>query len=382
MKNFTLSNFNWGPALFLIIYQIFFLISFPIYLYYMTPSIGMVFTTFILLYLTGLSITVGYHRFYSHRSYRTNKFVEAVLLFFGAMATQGSALRWSFDHRLHHAHVDTDEDPYSINKGFWYAHCLWILEKPRKIEAKVIPDLMKNSFVQFQHRYYEILMVLTNALAFVFVGWLLNDYVGAFFLAVLARLFLLHHFTWFINSLAHTWGDKPFCQEQSAVNNFVIALLTFGEGYHNFHHTFANDYRNGIKWYHFDPSKWVIWTLNKLRLADSLKQVDAFTIKKRMVTERKNLLLEKLSDLWYVKKDELEISIKDLSDKLLVEFARMNQLKDQYRSLRRDCEELSILEDLKKEIADLKKNLKEDWHLWVNLSQHILKLQPLELKTV
>ena len=123
--------------------------------------------------------------------------------------------------------------------GFW--------KKPQPIDPKVVPDLLKNKMVAFQHKYYELIMVFTNALVCVFMGWLLNDYWGAFFVVTWFRIFVLHHCTWFINSLAHTWGDKPFCQEQTAVNNYVLALLTFGEGYHNFHHVYANDYRNGIK---------------------------------------------------------------------------------------------------------------------------------------
>jgi stearoyl-CoA desaturase (Delta-9 desaturase) len=371
-------EFNWVPALFLIIYQTILLISMPFVFYYTPPGWSMVAASFILLYLTGLSITAGYHRLYAHRSYKTNKFIEAIILFFGTMAIQGSALRWGFDHRLHHANVDTDDDPYSIQKGFWYAHCLWILEKPRKIDPKVVPDLMKNPLVQFQHKYYKYLMVLTNVIATVFVGWLLNDYWGAFFYACWIRIFALHHFTWFINSLAHTWGDKPFCQEQSAVNNYVIALLTFGEGYHNFHHTFANDYRNGIRWYHFDPTKWLIWTLNKLGFAHSLKQMDPFTIKKRMVLERKRLLLDKVCDLWYVKKDELEKQVSDLSDRLMNQFAEFNQLCEQYRAARK-AREREILKEIKQELAELKRSLNHDWHEWSVLSRNIMSMKPLKV---
>jgi stearoyl-CoA desaturase (delta-9 desaturase) len=232
--------------------------------------------------------------------------VEAVILFLGAMAGQGSALRWSFEHRLHHAHVDTDDDPYTIKKGFWYAHFLWILEEPRKIQERVVSDLIKNKLVMFQDRYYPYLMVLTNMFVFFAVGALLNDYLGAFFIAVMTRMFFLYHFTWFINSLAHTWGDKPFSQEQSAVDNYILSLLTFGEGYHNYHHTFANDYRNGVRWFHFDPTKWLIWTLNKLGLAHGLKRMSAYTIKKKMVLEHKSLLIDQIKAYWDIKTDELE----------------------------------------------------------------------------
>lgn len=368
-------DFNWGPGLFLLIYQPLLLISLPFYFYYAPPSWSMVGVSIILLYLTGLSITAGYHRFYAHRSYKTSPGVEGVLLFFASMAGQGSALRWSFDHRLHHAFVDTDKDPYSIKRGFWYAHFLWILEKPQPIDPKVVPDLMRNRLVQFQDRYNFPLMLGTNFLAFLVVGWLLNDYLGACFLAVWFRLFTLHHFTWFINSLAHTWGDKPFCQEQSAVNNYVIALLTFGEGYHNYHHTFAQDYRNGIKWYHFDPTKWLIWTLNKIGLAYELKQMDAYTIKKRLVIERKNLLLERLCRLWYVRKEELEHKIVEISDRILVNINQAHELMHYYRQMVKECHQQAKLMNIRQELKHLRKRLKEDWKQWTELSNNILKLR-------
>lgn len=371
------ANFNWGPGLFLIIYQICLLLTLPFYFYYDLPSWKMVLVSVVLLYLTGLSITAGYHRFYAHRSYRTKPIIEGFLLFFGSMAGQGSALRWAFDHRLHHAHVDTDLDPYSIKKGFWYAHFLWLLDKPSDIDPKVVPDLMKNPLVQFQHRHSGFLMLSTNLLAFLVVGWLLDDYLGAFFLACWTRLFALHHFTWFINSLAHTWGDKPFCQEQSAVNNYVIALLTFGEGYHNFHHTFANDYRNGIRWYHFDPTKWLIWSLNKCGLATGLKKMDAYTIKKRMVMQRKQLLLERLCNLWYIKKDELEKKVSELSERIVTEIAETNRLMEHYRKVRREGKGSERLKEMRLQINQLKRSLKQDWRQWVLLSRNILRLKPL-----
>lgn len=369
-------NFNWGPGLFLIIYQSCLLVALPFYFYYDFPGWKMIGISVILLYLTGLSITAGYHRFYAHRSYRTKPFIESILLFFGSMAGQGSALRWAFDHRLHHAHVDTDQDPYSIKKGFWYAHFLWILEKPNTIDPKVVPDLMKNPLVQFQHRHIGLLMILTNAIVCVFVGWLLNDYTGAFFLALWTRLFVLHHFTWFINSLAHTWGDKPFCQEQSAVNNYVIALLTFGEGYHNFHHTYANDYRNGIRWYHFDPTKWLIWTLNKFGLTSDLKRMDAFTIKKRLVMQRKEMLMERLCNIWHIKKDELEKKVLELSDSIVKKISEANQLKERYRQALQEGKEHQSLVEVRLQLNQLKRSLKQDWRQWMQLSRNILRLKP------
>lgn len=370
-------EFNWGPGLFLLIYQPLLLLSLPFYFYYSSPGWGMMLISVILLYLTGLSITAGYHRFYAHRSYRTNPYVESIMLFFASMAGQGSALRWAFDHRLHHAHVDTDNDPYSINKGFWYAHFLWILEKPRTIDLKVVPDLVRNPLVQFQHKHSHFLMVFTNVIAFFVVGLMTGDYVGAFFLSCWTRIFVLHHFTWFINSLAHTWGDKPFCQEQTAVNNFVIALLTFGEGYHNFHHTFANDYRNGIRWYHFDPTKWLIWGLNKVGLTSNLKRMDAYTIKKRMVIERKQLLLERIYSICSVKKEEWEKKVVEISEQIMSKISDLNTLKEHYRNMRKEGSAKETLVQFKKELATLKKSLKADWRMWKQISRYILKMQPI-----
>lgn len=375
----NLKNFNWGPGLFLIIYQSCLLVTLPFYFYYYSTSWQMILASVVLLYLTGLSITGGYHRFYAHRSYRTKPFIETILLFFGAMAGQGSALRWAYDHRMHHAFVDTDDDPYSIKKGFWYAHFLWILEKPKDIDPKVVPDLIKNRLVQFQDRHIGLLMILSNVIAFFIVAWLLNDYMGAFFIAVWTRLFALHHFTWFINSLAHTWGDKPFCQEQTAVNNYIIALLTFGEGYHNFHHTFANDYRNGIRWYHFDPTKWLIWTLNKIGQVTDLKQMDAYTIKKRLVLQRKELLMDRLCDLWYVKKDELEKKVLELSDSIVKKIGEASQLKEYYRQARKEGKERARLKEVKQQIYEVKRSLKQDWRQWMHLSRNILRLKPLSV---
>jgi stearoyl-CoA desaturase (delta-9 desaturase) len=370
------SEINWGPACFLIIYQIVVIGILPFYFYYAFPSLALILTSIVLLYATGLSITAGYHRYYAHRSYKTNRFIEAILLFFASMAVQGSALRWAFDHRIHHAHVDTDQDPYSIKKGFWYAHFLWIIDKPRVIDPKVVPDLMKNRLVHFQDHHYAWCAILSNLFVFLLVGWLLNDFLGAFILASWTRLFVLHHFTWFINSLAHTWGDKPFCQEQSAVNNYILSFLTFGEGYHNYHHTFANDYRNGVLWYHFDPTKWLIWTLSKLGLAHHLKKMDPALIRKRMVLERKNLLSERLRNLWNDQCEDLMHQVNEISDRIVNQISHFSQLKERYHQLKQETTKGDCLKDMREEIKNLKKKLRQDWRQWVELSQNIMSLQP------
>jgi stearoyl-CoA desaturase (Delta-9 desaturase) len=353
-----IEKFNTVPALFLIIYQTVFLVSLPIYLLSYSPSTSLLLISFLLFWVTGISITGGYHRLYSHRTYQAAPVLEFFILLFGTMATQGSALRWSCDHRIHHAFVDTDNDPYTIKKGFWYAHFLWIMEKPKPIDPKVVPDLMKNKLVMLQHRFYPIWMVLTNFLAWAAVGWALNDYLGALVIAVAARMFFLHHCTWFINSLAHTWGDKPFCQEQTAVDNYFLSFLTFGEGYHNYHHSFANDYRNGIRWYHFDPTKWSIWIFSKLGLTRSLKRTHQSVIQKKMVMQRKDLLIEHIRTVWVSKREELEQKVQELSDQLLGKLTEMRNLRDSISNT---------------ELKQLKHAIHQDWLMWQQLTRDIMK---------
>lgn len=367
------SNFNWGPGLFLLGYHLFLLIALPLYFIYFTASWKILLSSAALLYITGLSVTAGYHRLYSHLAYKINPVVEGVLLFFATMATQGSALRWAYEHRCHHAFIDSDKDPYSIKKGFWYAHFLWLFEKPNEIENNVVADLLRNPLLRFQHRFYGILMLATNLLAFLFLGWCFNDYLGAFLFGWVTRMFFLHHFTWFINSLAHTWGARTFCKEISAVDNYIIALLTFGEGYHNYHHKFAYDYRNGFRWYHFDPTKWLIWILNKCRLARQLKTVHPYLLEEKLLLDRKELLLEKINSSIHLQKDEWEKKVTLLIDNVLEKLKQVKELRDRYRTLKKEKKKES-LSTLSSQIKTLKKALNREYRLCMALSRHVESL--------
>lgn len=357
-----IANFNWGPGLFILGYHFFLLLFTPIYFFHFIPSWGMVAVSAVLLYVTGLSVTAGYHRLYSHTTYKIHPIIEGILLFFATMAVQGSALRWAFDHREHHAFVDTDKDPYSIKKGFWFAHFLWLFKKPKEIEKKVVADLLRKPLIRFQHQFYAPLMILTNGLAFLFFGWCFDDYLGSFFWVWLMRMFFLHHFTWFINSLAHTWGARTFCQELSAADNYLISLLTFGEGYHNYHHTFAYDYRNGIRWYHFDPTKWLIWTLSKLGLASQLKKNQFYFIEKKLILERKHLLLEKVNSSLGDYKKAWEEKIINLTESMLTKLKQVSQLREDYRQLKKNKNgKKENLYELRLQIKTIKKGLKEEY---------------------
>lgn len=368
-----LANFNWPTGLFILGYHFFLLIALPVYFLNCVPSLGMIITSCVLLYVSGISVTATYHRLYSHPTYKIHPVAEVIFLFFSTMATQGSAIRWSFEHRHHHAFVDTDRDPYSIKKGFWYAHFLWMFEKPKKIEDRVVADLLRNPLLRFQHKFYPQLMVLTNVIAFLVVGWFFSDYLGAFILAWFTRLFFLHHFTWFINSLAHTWGSRHFCQELSAADNYLISLVTFGEGYHNYHHTFANDYRNGIRWYHFDPTKWLIWTLHKCRLAYNLKRVNSFHVDEKIVLDRKELLQDKIRSSFVACKEEWEEKVSHVADSILEKLKHMKQLHDSRREILAKKEgNKECLQQLSYEIKLLKKSLRQEFQQWMSLSRTIM----------
>ncbi|MGC8521961.1 MAG: acyl-CoA desaturase [Steroidobacteraceae bacterium] len=233
-----------------------------------------------------LSITAGYHRLWAHRTYEAHWSVRLVYLLFGTMALQNSAWAWCSGHRRHHLNVDDEElDPYSARRGFWFSHIGWMIrEYPSgQPDFSNIPDLRRDRMLAFQHRHYVALVLITNIGLPLAAGWLLGDVWGVFLLAGVLRLVLSHHFTFFINSLAHMWGSRPYTEENTARDNPVLAVLTFGEGYHNFHHIFAHDYRNGVRWWQWDPTKWLIAGLQFVGLTRKLKRTPVFQIQRALL---------------------------------------------------------------------------------------------------
>jgi stearoyl-CoA desaturase (delta-9 desaturase) len=224
------------------------------------------------LVLSGLSITGGYHRLFAHRAYKCNPLVKLFYLFFGAAAVQNSALKWATDHRRHHQHTDHEEDPYNIKKGFWWAHIGWVLRKVPKTQANRSLDLENDPLIKFQHKFYVPLAILMAGLLPAAIGMLWGDPIGVVLWVVGIRLVLLYHATFTINSLAHTLGSQPYSEKVSARDCFITAMVSMGEGYHNFHHRFPADYRNGIRGLHFDPTKWWVWTLSKIGFTWDLKR--------------------------------------------------------------------------------------------------------------
>ncbi|KZY67248.1 acyl-CoA desaturase [Oleiphilus sp. HI0071] len=232
----------------------------------------------------GMSITAGYHRLWSHPTYKTKNWIKVIYALGGAFAMQNSALHWSSDHRVHHRYVDqNDKDPYSAKRGFWYSHMGWMLRDysgDRYNDYSNAPDLKRDPIVMWQHRHYLKLAIAMNFGIPFLIGVWHGDIIGTMLIVGFLRLVLSQQVTFFINSLAHYWGSQPYTDKNSARDNGIIAYLTYGEGYHNYHHCFQADYRNGIRWYQYDPTKWFIFSLSKIGLASNLKRCGQHKVEK------------------------------------------------------------------------------------------------------
>jgi len=238
------------------------------------------------LYLNGMSITGGYHRLWSHRAYDASPALKWFFALWGAGALQNSILIWASDHRRHHRFVDDDDrDPYSAGRGLWFSHIGWMLRnyKSNEPDFSNARDLERDPVVMWQHRHYVALTLAMNLALPVLLGIWHGDIIGTVLLVGLLRLVVNHQVTFFINSLAHFWGSRPYTEANSARDNGFLAFLTYGEGYHNFHHIFQSDYRNGIRWWQWDPTKWMINLCSRLSLARNLNRVANFRIQRAML---------------------------------------------------------------------------------------------------
>ena len=247
----------------------------------------------------GMSVTAGYHRLWAHRTYEARTPLKILYLIFGSMALQNSALVWCSGHRIHHLHVDdNDRDPYSAGRGFWFSHIGWMLRyypsgNPDFSNAR---DLERDPLLAFQNRHYLLIALAINFGLTIGAGLFVGDVWGTFILAGLLRVVISHHFTFLINSLAHMWGSRPYTDENSARDNPVLAFLTHGEGYHNFHHIFAHDYRNGVRWWQWDPTKWLVAAMQYVGLARRLKRTPAFQIQRALLAMQFQRAQEKLAN--------------------------------------------------------------------------------------
>ncbi len=269
--------YSYGTAFLFSLISLGALIGLPTYAYFYDYT-WVDWSMFGLLYLlTGLGITVGYHRLMAHRSFDCPNWVKAALLIAGGWALENSVLKWASDHIRHHAQCDQEADPYNAQRGFWYSHCGWLFFDDPYADEKYSSRLRQDAVVMWQHRYYLPIVLSGLALPFL-VGFLSNGWVGGigcFLLAGVGRTFFVLNSTFCINSICHLWGRQPHGESDSSRDSWWVSLLTFGEGYHNYHHTYQSDYRNGPRWYNFDPSKWLIYGLSVAGLATALRRFES-----------------------------------------------------------------------------------------------------------
>lgn len=367
MNKYSLKNIDVVNMLFLALTPVTAVATVLLWIYVDGFTWGQMFLGLGMYLLTGFSITAGYHRLFAHKAYDANPLVKLFFLIFGAAAFQNSVLKWGSDHRVHHTKVDSDEDPYSIQEGFWYAHMGWvILKKNSEIKQKYAADFLKDKLVLWQHKYYLPISVIAGFVFPAVMGQVFfNSWLGGLAIGGFARVVFVHHCTFFINSLCHYVGTTPYTDTNSAKDSWFMAFLTFGEGYHNFHHYFQADYRNGIRWYQFDPTKWLIRSLQVCGLASKLK----LTSQEKILAARMQMKVKTLNAK-LAANEKFKEEVEQLKARVLERWTNFQELKNQYKEQK--CNELKArVETAKKEFNETL----EAWNMYVNY----VRAYPLQL---
>jgi len=319
-------------------------------------STGMWVAFAVFMFWNGLSITAGYHRLWSHKTYKAHPAIRVIFAIGGALSVQNSIRIWCADHRHHHQFTDhVDKDPYSAQRGFWYSHMGWMLRDYKATEKDFsnIKDLDQDPIVVWQNKHYIALALSSNVLLTTLIGAMLGDAIGGLLLLGFLRLVLSHHTTFFINSLAHFWGRQPYSDGNSSKDNAVIAFFTYGEGYHNFHHTFQWDYRNGIFWYQYDPTKWLIKVLSWCSLTSDLKRIAPEIIEQNMARMQLQVARKKINK-FKIKNTQLWLEI------LETEYDQLVEALNEWSTCRQHWMELKKDSILKKwEETETRQKLKE-----------------------
>jgi len=220
-----------------------------------------------------LGVGLGYHRLLTHRSFKAPKWLEYTLTIFGALSIQDDAPKWVATHRIHHQFTETDKDPHSTRPGFWWAHMEWILrgtaqDHDEATLKRYVPDLLKDKFHVLLARFYYVPLIVSGAILFAIGGWSMVLW------GVFARVVFGWHSTWLVNSATHFWGERRFETKDDSTNNWIIALLTFGEGWHNNHHAQPTSARHGLRWYEFDMNWLTIRLFEKFGWAKEIRRFE------------------------------------------------------------------------------------------------------------
>jgi fatty-acid desaturase len=224
-----------------------------------------------MLYLTGaLGVTLCYHRTLTHRGLRMRKPLEYAMALLGALALQGDPIRWVATHRKHHAHSDTHGDPHGRNVGFSWAHIRWLIQDNEAMPTneeleRYAPDLCADPFYRTLAKIHGPLQLVLAILLFALGGWTWVIW------GVFVRLVVSYHATWFVNSAAHSLGYRTYRTGDLSTNCWWVAIISWGEGWHNNHHAFPYSARHGLRWFEIDPTWWSVKLLALLRLVDRVR---------------------------------------------------------------------------------------------------------------
>jgi stearoyl-CoA desaturase (delta-9 desaturase) len=263
----TERRINWSKSIFLSVFHIGALASL---FFWSWPA---VISGVLLYWVAGsLGIGMGYHRLLTHRGYKVPKVVEYFLAVCGSLALQGGPIEWTATHRIHHAHTDRQGDPHTPREGRLWSHVGWIVagnaqKHEQAVLERYVPDLLKDRFYVWLSRYYYLPLILLALVLLALGGW------GVMMWSVLLRVSLGLQATWLVNSATHLWGRKRFDTGEDSRNSWWVALLTFGEGWHNNHHAHPTSARHGLKWYEIDFNWWGIRALQLIGLARAIKRV-------------------------------------------------------------------------------------------------------------
>ena len=316
---------------------------------------------------SGLGITIGYHRLFAHRTYKASWIWRFLSLIAGASALQNSVLVWTAAHRRHHRHTDHEGDPYNATRGFWWTHMKWIFHSNDMADDfSNVPDLEADPLVRWQHAWYWTIAWTINLGVPLTLGLLIDRPWGMLLFAGLARIAYTHQATFCINSLCHILGSQPWSRSTTSRDSWVCALLTLGEGYHNFHHTFPADYRNGLRWFHFDPGKWVIWIGSRVGLTHNLKRTEApIRWRKRLerLTERYQLSLElTAADAGHDWRQMIETA----RERVDTELTRWSQnLREYHRAYRAG----EVTRSMRRSVRDARRAWRANWKEFLALGQ-------------
>jgi stearoyl-CoA desaturase (Delta-9 desaturase) len=261
---------------------------------------------FIFLYFsTLLGLSVGFHRYCSHHAFKTNGLVKALLVIFGSMAAQGPVVYWVANHRRHHSYTDKEGDVHSPHlhgsgfwgtlRGLWHAHTGWIFEASMTDWARYVPDLLKDRMVFSLNNLYLWWILLGLVLPAVIGGLYTKSMIGAlqgFLWGGLGRVFVVDHVTWAINSICHAYGRRAFDTPDRSTNNFLLAVLAVGEGWHNNHHAYPPGAVFGLRWWQMDAGGTLVRMLEKLGWASDLRAASPGFLAKKSLSSHEGITQE------------------------------------------------------------------------------------------